>query len=274
MRIFIKRLIGVVVLTQVLSLYIFAAECPTITLPDKLYKDDKACLAILDERFLSYTPDIEFLSERNSILSTYAYANQQLVIDTFYVKYCNLVGEPRWNLTTDQQQASIDVAKDKLYTRVPFPPPIVDTRNLSSPQPLPELYLASNASIQEFLPEFFSADAGAEVLLAANHSDAPIATHKYLRDVPYLVTRGNKHFVIVSSVKSHRGALSEIRRMKSRAPQFDFVAYGPYKGNPYYAVMMATWVPYSVAKEALTNARQFVNSDSYIWSCPSEGDNC
>ena len=117
-------------------------------------------------------------------------------------------------------------------------------------------------------------DTGAELVLAANHSSEPGASQKYLRDVPFLVTRGNKHFVIVSSVKSYEGALSEVRRLKSRAPQFDFVAYGPYKGNPYHAIMMATWVPYSVAKDALANAREFVNRDSYIWSCPDEGENC
>ena len=274
MHVFNKRHISVVVLTLMLSLHVFAIECPTVTLPDNLYKDDKACLAILDERFLSYTPDIAFLSDRNFLLSSYAYANQQLVIDTFYVKYCNLIGEPKWDLSTDQQQVRVDVAKEKLYTRVPFPAPIVDTRDVSSLQPLLKFYVVNNAVTPELFPILFRVDTGAELVLAANHSSEPGASQKYLRDVPFLVTRGNKHFVIVSSVKSYEGALSEVRRLKSRAPQFDFVAYGPYKGNPYHAIMMATWVPYSVAKDALANAREFVNRDSYIWSCPDEGENC
>ena len=274
MHAFNRIFIGTVVFTSMLCLQVFAGECPTPTLPDKLYKDDKACLAILDERFASYSLDIEFLSDRNYLLSTYDYADQQLVIDTFYIKYCNLVAEPRWNLSVDEQKARLEVAREKLYTRVPFPAPIVDTRNLSSLQPLLKFNLASNSINHEFLFQYFSMNNGVQAVLASNHADEPETTGKYLRDPPFLITRGNKHFVIVSSVRYEKDLLSEIRRLKVKAPQFDFVAYAPYKGNPYHAIMMATWVCYSVAKEALENAQKFVKSDSYIWSCPSEGDNC
>ena len=269
-----KHLVVAVAFTVTLWLEVFAADCPKISLPDKLYKDDQACLALLDERFDSYTPDIEFLSDRNYLLSTYPYSDQKLVIDTFYIKYCNLVAEPRWNLSSDEQQARLEIAREKLYTRVPFPAPIVDTRNLISLQPLPKLALAGHSEDYRFLSRFLDTSYIARIVVTTNHSDDTDTTTRYLRDPPFLVTRGNKYFVIVGSVKSRNSALNEIRRLKAKAPQFDFVLYAPYKQNPYHAIMMATWVSYSVAKEALADAQKYVRSDSYIWSCPSEGDSC
>jgi hypothetical protein len=65
-----------------------------------------------------------------------------------------------------------------------------------------------------------------------------------------------------------------MNKLKRRAPQYDFVLFGPYGNNPYYAVMMATWVSYDVAKEALRLARRDVVSDALIWSCRMSGDSC
>jgi len=145
---------------------------------------------------------------------------------------------------------------------------------LSSIQPLPKVYLASNFLTQEFLPQNFNANSGANLVVAANQVGESATTAKYLRDPPFLITKGNKYFVIVSSVKTYEGALSEVRRLKLKAPQFDFVAYAPYGDNTFYGIMMATWVRYSVAKEAVANAKKYVAGDSYIWKCPNEGDRC
>jgi len=274
MQQFKKILIGTTVFFIIIFQQVFAEECPTLTHPEELYEDDKACLAILDERFSSYSLDINFLSDRNYLLSTYPYANQKFVIDTFFVKYCHLTVETRWDLSEDERMERLEAAKKQLYTRVPFPAPIVDSRNLYSKRYLSKIYVASNSLDKFFLPRQFSSDARDQYVLNGNSPGEPETTFDYLRESPFFVTKANKFFVIVSSVKSYDDALKEIRRLKAKAPQFNFVAYAPYKDNPYYGILMATWVRYSVAKEALENAKKFVKSDSYIWSCPNEGDSC
>ena len=96
----------------------------------------------------------------------------------------------------------------------------------------------------------------------------------FLLDPPIFITKANKNFVMVASASSQEAAIREMNRLKHKAPQFDFVVYAPYRGNPNYAIMMASWVSYSVAKQALELAKKHVNPGSIIWSCRSEGTSC
>jgi len=61
---------------------------------------------------------------------------------------------------------------------------------------------------------------------------------------------------------------------ESKAPEYDFALYEPYGDNPYYGVMMASWVPRDVALEALRLARRDVARDAYLWACRSSGESC
>jgi hypothetical protein len=65
-----------------------------------------------------------------------------------------------------------------------------------------------------------------------------------------------------------------MNRFKSKTPQYDFALYQPYADNPHYAIMMASWVPETVARQALRDARRDVARDAYPWSCTSSGDSC
>ncbi len=84
----------------------------------------------------------------------------------------------------------------------------------------------------------------------------------------------NKYFVVVGSARTEEEGLRLMKRLKTKAPQFDFVLYAPYGENQYYGVMMATWVPRGVALEALKLARRHVAPDAYLWACRSSGESC
>lgn len=96
----------------------------------------------------------------------------------------------------------------------------------------------------------------------------------FLRDPPFYVTDANKYFVIVGSAQSRQQGLSLMNRFKAKAPQYEFALYGPYGDNPYFGVMMASWVPRDVAAEALRLARRDVVPDAYLWACRSTGERC
>jgi len=278
-----SRSIIAIVLMQLLCLQVMASECPVVNPPDKLFDDDKACLAILDKKFASYSPDINFRKDRNAMLTLHFDADQQFVIDTFFARYCELLGEPKWKLSDAERREKLDLAKEKLYARVPFPPPVTNTANLSLLHSPPKTYLVGGRDDHGTGVMFASLMAGLEETIETNESD-PSGEHndtaqvavvsEYINELPFVVTRGNKHFVMVGSANSRDGAISEVMRLKARAPQFEFVAYPPYKGNSKFAIMMATWASWSVANKALADAKEYVNPGSYIWSCRAEGDNC
>jgi hypothetical protein len=108
--------------------------------------------------------------------------------------------------------------------------------------------------------------------LAAEAS--PPAEDEFLRDAPSFVNDSNKHFVIVGSAGSEDEAVRLMKRLKARAPKYDFVVYLPYGANNAYAVMMATWVSREIAQKALREARASVAPDAYVWACRSTGEAC
>lgn len=105
-------------------------------------------------------------------------------------------------------------------------------------------------------------------------AQAAASEDRFLRDAPAYVNDSNRWFVIVGSAKSEQEAIGLMNRLKARAPQHDFVVYMPYGQNPYYSVMMATWVSREVADKALRAARADVVAGAYLWKCPSSGESC
>lgn len=272
-RLRILSVIGLQLLFISVSGSSLAVECPTINTPDPLYTDDKNCLAVLESKFKEYSPDIPFQNDRNSLLSDFAFANQQFIVDTFYVKYCHLLKDEKFAFSAQQQDEKLLIAKEKLYHRVPFADVIVDTRNIS--YLAPEISLFADLSDKNNVPQFLNVTAGVPLNVDDNTPSGPASdANDFLQKPPYLITRANKYFVIVSSVKTYDGALKEVTRLKKKAPQFDFVAYAPYGRNQYHGIMMATWVSKETANLALSEARKFVNEGSYPWHCPSEGEFC
>jgi hypothetical protein len=132
MQAILKVIPGLLFMTALLCLPVKANECPSVTLPSQLPKDDRASLARLDQQFSSYTLDIDFLTERNALLNTHGFADQQLVVDSFYAKYCNLVGQPEWKLQAFERQARLQYAQAKLYRLVDFSAVMLDSRRLAS----------------------------------------------------------------------------------------------------------------------------------------------
>lgn len=252
-----------------------AMQCPGVSVSaDKLDSDTKKGLAELERRFSTYTVDVNFASERTSILIRFAFANQKLLIDVFYSKYCELLADPNLNLPPSEQEERLTIAKSELYAKVPFSPIVAATKDLSSvPDRFTPIQLArADTELFDRRPRASDVDFTNILSLAAANSSG--GEMEYLRDAPFVVTKANKHFVMVASASSLDAAIREMNRLKSKAPQYDFVVYGPYQGNPNYAIMMATWVPFAVAKDALENAKKDVSPGSMIWSCRSEGDSC
>lgn len=262
------------------SLPVSAGECEQPAQPSALSEDDKLCLAALDEQFADYTevstlPDISFRSDRNRLLVKHAPPHQQFIIDSFYHRYCLLLDNSQWQLTVSDRQQKLEFAKTELHARVPFGSLEVDTRNVAFHAPFQRKYRVAGIGLENsgMLMHGFQAGPPADVSTSAAVESGATGS-AYLRETPYVVTRANKHFVIVASVASLENARSEAFRLKRKAPQFDFVVYSPYPGNLNYAIMMATWVPWDVAEDALADAKKYVSKGSFIWSCRSEGDSC
>jgi hypothetical protein len=113
-------------------------------------------------------------------------------------------------------------------------------------------------------------------LVAENQSEfkLPEPQTGFLRDPPFFVNDYNQYFVIVGSAITREEGLRLMNRLKSKTPQYDFALFEPYGTNPYYGVMMASWVSRDLAMEALGLARRYVARDAYLWACHSSGNNC
>lgn len=253
---------------------VIASECPIVEVPEQINEDTRNCLTQLDASFPSYSPETNLESERNFIIMRNSRAEQPIVIGVFYVRFCELLNETRWNLTPDAKQTHLELAQQKLFHEVPFGPPVIDSRTLTQFQPDPQMQFVTGIGYDDVQFQHANltyTDEGIEGQLVDHHIDTP---SDYLRETPYVVTDANKDFVMISSVGSQEDAIKEVKRLKRKAPQFDFIAYGPYRGNPNFAIMMATWVSNSVAQAALKDAQKYVSRGSMIWSCRERGSYC
>lgn len=257
------------------NLTAIADECPALPEIGEANGDTRKCLSMLEEQFAGYSPDIEILSERNALLAAYEYADNKLVIATFFVRYCGLLSDPRWQLSAEERATRLNLAQEQLNKKAQGMVPIVHSRNISHHSQDPRTFWITDYGDRWASPQFaVFGDTPAADPAEGSVAEPPPET-EYLRDVPYYITKANRNFVMVASVGSAEEAFATVRRFKEKAPQFDFVAYAPYdEEKPSYAIMMATWVSWSVAKRALADAREHVAPDAIIWSCRGLGDRC
>ena len=257
-----------------------AITCPEVSVDnEKINADTQDSLAELERRSVSYSHETDLLDERNSILLEFPFADQKIFIDVFYARYCNMIVNS--NKTSMEKQVQIEEARSELYQKVPFADIVADTRTIDQSSIPPYLKMIRYASMAAEPPNTdmpiqrkrSSYPAMSPMMFADSHNSQEDQTD-FLREPPFVVTRANKHFVMVASARSYETAVSEIKRLKRKAPQYDFVVYAPYRSNTNYAIMMATWVPYDLAKRVLELAKRDVNPGSIIWSCRSEGNDC
>jgi hypothetical protein len=100
----------------------------------------------------------------------------------------------------------------------------------------------------------------------------PMAETSYLPPPPFQLNDSNRHHVMVYSEKSCEGpqpAIDVARDLKHQVPEFDYAVFLPYPGNEcWHAIMVATWVSYATAREALKKYQEKVpGTDALIWSC-------
>ena len=276
MRSLSLHLIAILVVCAASLQPVKAAECPTITLPEQMRQDTRDCLVILDESFPTFSPDINLRSKRNRILIDNSKADQELFIGVFFIKYCELIGESRWNIPPDDRLERLALAQEKLYYKVPFRPPAIDSRLLTMYQSEPQSQFVAGTDYEEVQLQhaiLTNVDDPFDEYAVDHHIETEEKPSEYLRERPYVVTDANKNFIQISSVPSRQDAMEEVKRLKRMAPQFDFIAYEPYSGNTWFAIMMATWVSDSVANAALKDARKF-GLGGKIWSCRQRGSSC
>jgi len=196
----------------------------------------------------------------------YPDADEFIIVKTMVHVYCEMVWSDS-HLSDTQKSSQVQQAEQELSRPVQGPTAVARTGSTikrSQNSGLGSLVLVSAAGTSTYF------------VLSQNNSplDLTKPQTEFLRDPPVFINNSNKYFVIVGSAPTKEDGISLMNRLKNKAPTYDFELYAPYDGNSYYGVMMATWTPYDVAKEALQLARRFVAPDAFIWSCRSSGDTC
>lgn len=272
---FAYSVIAVVFAFVWLSGVIYASSCPEVDLSNsKINTDTEVGLSLVSKWLSKFNISGNYVKERNSILISVPNADQLIVTLVFYKTLCDLIMES--DLPLDEKVKMLNEQQEKLFRRIQFGEIVATTKKNSSRSPRygPPVMLAS----MDFEPRQYTLstgwNGGISNISLCNYYLAENNHPEFLREPPFVVTKANKYFVIVSSAPSRDAAIAEMHRLKRKAPQYDFVVYLPYKDNPNYAIMMATWVPYDVARKALELAKRDVKSDAYIWACRREGDGC
>lgn len=97
----------------------------------------------------------------------------------------------------------------------------------------------------------------------------------FINSPPTVITDENRYFVVVASPSGEGESRRLMDSLIKRYPDASFALYPPYRGNPHYAVMAATWV--SSAQAKLVKARgasMGLPKDMYVWRCPGNGNGC
>jgi len=209
--------------------------------------------------------DVNFRSTRDNILKDNPRADQVVIVLTMANAFCEMI----WSdsaLSGTEKAARFQAMMQDMLARALGPRPVERT----------DAAKQSRRSGRNEPIVLASSDPSAMFLLAQNQSGFQLPTVQtgFLRDPPFYVNDSNKYFVIVGSARSHEAGVRLMNRLKSKAPQYDFALYAPYGDNPYYGVMMASWVPRDVALQALRLARRDVAADAYLWACRSSGESC
>lgn len=201
-------------------------------------------------------PDADLRSIRRRVLKDeFPKADVEVTLVRMLREFCRVV-MAAGDIPGDQKVARVQAAQDDLLKPVQGPTELARTnprsRQSSSSQPAIRLVAWSSVDVAQ----------------------AYAKDDRFLRSAPAYVNDSNRWFVIVGSPRSEAEAIGQMNRLKAKAPQHDFVVYGPYGQNPYYSIMMATWVSREVGEKALRAAKADVSADAYLWRCPSSGESC
>jgi hypothetical protein len=227
--------------------------------------DTKTALDVVSKLVGKVGIDINFRTTRDSILKDNPRADQMVIVLTMANTLCEMI----WSdsaLSGAEKAKHLHAMMQDMLTRALGPTPVART----------DARQQSRRDGRRDLIVLASADPSAIPLLAQNEQsfELPEPQTGFLRDPPFYVNDSTKYFVIVGSARTREEGLRLMNQLKSKAPQYDFTLYAPYGDNPYYGVMMASWVPRDVALEALRLARRDVARDAYLWACRSSGQNC
>ena len=220
--------------------------------------------------------DLNVRSTRDSVLKDNPRADQAIIVLTMANTLCVMISSDATlsgaEKATRYQQMMLD-----LLARVSGPTTIArtDGKQSRSEQMSPKrvrVAIALDGSTGSGQATLLTIAADA-VNQSAPDLQLPVETG-FLRDPPFYINDSNKYFVIVASARTESEGRRTLAALKAKAPQYDFVLYAPYGSNTYYGIMMATWVPRSVAMDALRLARRDVASDAFLWTCRSSGQSC
>src|SRR2546425_2262270 len=209
--------------------------------------------------------NIDVRTTRDSVLKDNPRANQILTVLTMANTYCQMLWSDSTLSGADKAALFENMMRDILQ-RALGPVPVARTDG----------HTQGWRDGQGGLIVLASADASARLLVVQNEPGfkLPEPQTGLLRDPPFYVNDFNKYFVIVGASQTREEGLRLMNRFKSKASQYNFALYEPYGDNPYYGVMMASWVPRDVAMKALRLARRHVAPDAYLWACRSSGESC
>ena len=256
----------------------FAVGCATMNVPATLDPATTSSLNLVEAAFAEYSPTVNLLSKRNEQFSDFPRSDWKTIVESFFINYCNLVRQPRWGLSDDQIVAKLNMASEKLYTRVSFKALVYRTSNISLFQDEPRVRLASNNGAMRARPQYASLDAGYLLAQGPEPVEVPENKFNFILEAPfYVIKHINDNFLIVASPPTLEAAISEANHFKGMAPQLDFVVYEPYPGNPTgaFSVMMATWLSVEAMEEAKAMAKKHLGiKKPYVWACRRQGDSC
>ena len=218
---------------------------------------------------------VNFSAEKKQIFSAYPNADQIVVILTTIYNVCSML-ESSTQLSDQQKIQTLVTFQSEILARAIGPRPIASTaahtRTTAPPSPQDQLR-DDNRSQREIRKSYVR-------LVAARAADwAPIPIRNitwadiYLNPVPFFITDKNKYFVIVGSALDEAEARQKMFAMKARFPEYDFELYAPYGANPYYGIMIASWVSRERAAEALVAAKK-IDRTSFLWACRGSGEQC
>jgi hypothetical protein len=236
--------------------------------------DTKTALDVLSKVISNVGIDIDVRRERDSILKNNPRADQTIIVLTMASTLCGMIASDA-SLSGSQKAERFQTMMIDVMVRASGPAPVArtDEKHSQDDRNGPRRWFAASPIIGD--PRRLHQVHAPVVTLAGDEAGQPSPSKTgFLRQVPFYINDANKYFVIVGSAPSEEAARKLLTRLKTKAPQYDFVLYAPYGGNTNFAIVMACWVPRSVALEALRFAQRDVAQDAYLWACRSSGDSC
>ena len=246
----------------------FAQDCTTYQVTsDRFTNPLKSAIASLEQNSI-FPPNTNFLSLRVDIIDNYRVATrkQQTEVNR-RILFEQCLTSRTAGLPATQVRSRLKALKDELFKNAGPGPIQTTTHNFHNPLSRSIIQQANFRRKSEVYPSSH---------LDANGSITSVQSleRNFIRDTPFVVIDENKYFVIVESIIDRNEAIRRSRELNATVGELDFVVYPPYRGNPYHAIMAATWVDRRTANQALSLARSLVAEDSFLWACRSDGVFC